>query len=80
VCMFANTPDGHFIIDHHPEARNVIVAAGFSGHGFKFCGVVGEIAADLAIEGSTKFDVDLFRMRRPTKSGGSERTRPTPHS
>jgi len=62
--MFANTPDGHFLIDHHPEADNVIIAAGFSGHGFKFCGVVAEIAADLAIEGSTKWDVELFRIRR----------------
>jgi sarcosine oxidase len=66
VCMFANTPDEHFIIDRHPAAENVIVAAGFSGHGFKFCGVVGEIAVDLAIEGRTKWDVDLFRIRRLT--------------
>jgi len=64
VCMFANTPDGHFLIDHHPDASNVIIAAGFSGHGFKFCGVVGEIAADLALEGSTKWDIELFRIRR----------------
>jgi sarcosine oxidase len=67
VCMFANTPDGHFVIDRHPQAENVIVAAGFSGHGFKFCGVVGEIAVDLATEGSTKWDVELFRMRRLTR-------------
>jgi sarcosine oxidase len=80
VCMFANTPDGHFLIDHHPEADNVIIAAGFSGHGFKFCGVVAEIAVDLATEGSTTWDVELFRLRRLTKSGGSERTRPTRHS
>ena len=66
VCMFANTPDGHFLIDQHPDAANVIIAAGFSGHGFKFCGVVGEIAVDLATEGSTKWDVELFRLRRLT--------------
>jgi sarcosine oxidase len=80
VCMFANTPDGHFVIDHHPEADNVIVAAGFSGHGFKFCGVVGEIAVDLATEGRTRWDVELFRMGRLTDGGGSRRTRPTRHS
>jgi len=80
VCLFANTPDGHFLIDHHPEADNVIIAAGFSGHGFKFCGVVGEIAVDLATEGSTTWDVDLFRIGRLTNSGGSERTGPTRHS
>jgi sarcosine oxidase len=66
VCMFANTPDGHFVIDRHPEADNVIIAAGFSGHGFKFCGVVGEIAVDLATEGRTKWDVELFRIQRLT--------------
>jgi sarcosine oxidase len=63
VCMFANTADGHFLIDHHPQGRNVIIAAGFSGHGFKFCGVVGEIAVDLATDGRTKWDVELFRRR-----------------
>ena len=80
VCLFANTADGHFVIDHHPDAKNVIVAAGFSGHGFKFCGVVGEIAVDLAIEGSTRWDVELFRMGRLTDEGGSKRPRPTRHS
>lgn len=64
VCMFTNTPDEHFIIDRHPNAQNVIIAAGFSGHGFKFCSVVGEIVADLATQGSTKFDIDLFRLDR----------------
>jgi sarcosine oxidase len=66
VCMFANTPDEHFVIDRHPAAENVIVAAGFSGHGFKFCSVVGEIVVDLATRGSTDFDVELFRMDRLT--------------
>ena len=80
VCMFANTPDNHFVIDHHPEADNVIIAAGFSGHGFKFCGVVGEIAVDLATAGSTRWDVELFRIRRLTDPSGSERTRSTRHS
>jgi sarcosine oxidase len=85
ACMFANTPDSHFIIDHHPEADNVIIAAGFSGHGFKFCGVVGEIAADLALEGATKWDLELFRMQRLAGPKGpalhgTERTRPTRHS
>ena len=50
VCMFTNTPDEHFIIDAVPGAPNVYVAAGFSGHGFKFCSVIGEIMADLATD------------------------------
>jgi sarcosine oxidase len=64
VCMFTNTPDEHFVIDHHPSSRSVVVAAGFSGHGFKFCSVVGEILADLALEGRTPLDVGLFRWNR----------------
>ncbi len=64
ACMFTNTPDGHFIIDALPDAPNVFVAAGFSGHGFKFCGVVGEIMADLATRGETAHDISLFRLDR----------------
>jgi len=65
VCLFSNTPDEHFIIDRLPEAPRIVVAAGFSGHGFKFCSVVGEIVADLVVDGSTRFGLDLFRLNRP---------------
>ena len=64
VCLFSNTPDEHFIIDTLPDARRVVIAAGFSGHGFKFCSVVGEIVADLVADGGTRFDLKLFRMNR----------------
>ncbi len=64
VCMFTNTPDEHFIIDRLPQAPAVVVAAGFSGHGFKFCSVVGEIVADLVSEGRTGHDIELFRATR----------------
>ena len=64
VCMFTNTPDEHFVIDHHPDSRSVVVAAGFSGHGFKFCSVVGEVLADLALEGGTSMDLTLFSWHR----------------
>jgi sarcosine oxidase len=64
TCLFELSPDEHFLIDRHPESENVVVAAGFSGHGFKFCSVVGEILADLVIEGSTPHDIDLFRLSR----------------
>lgn len=49
TCLFSNTQDGHFILDLHPEFPQVSIAAGFSGHGFKFCPVVGEIMAELAL-------------------------------
>src|SRR5581483_10997331 len=48
VCLYTVTPDRHFIMDLHPEHPQVVLAAGFSGHGFKFATVVGEILADLA--------------------------------
>jgi sarcosine oxidase len=64
TCMYTMTPDAHFIIDHHPRHSNVAVACGFSGHGFKFAAVVGEILADLALDGSTRHDIGLFSARR----------------
>jgi sarcosine oxidase len=64
TCLFEPTPDEHFLIDRHPETDHAVVGAGFSGHGFKFCSVVGEILADLALEGSTKYDIGLFRLDR----------------
>ena len=63
-CMFTNTPDGHFIIDALPGSPNVFFAAGFSGHGFKFCSVVGEIMADLATRGETPHDISFLRLNR----------------
>ncbi len=64
TCMFTNSPDGHFIIDLHPKYSQVSIAAGFSGHGFKFCSVVGEIMADLAQDSETAHDLSLFRLDR----------------
>jgi sarcosine oxidase len=64
ACLFTNTPDGHFLIDLHPEFPQVCVAAGFSGHGFKFCSIVGEIMTDLALDGGTRWNIDLFRLKR----------------
>ncbi len=64
VCLFTNTPDEHFLIDLHPEHPEVVLGAGFSGHGFKFCSVVGEILADLALEGRTRHDIGLFGAGR----------------
>jgi len=43
------SPDGHFLVGPHPEHPQVAIAAGFSGHGFKFASVMGEILADLAL-------------------------------
>ncbi len=64
TCMYSNTPDQHFVIARHPECAQVIVACGFSGHGFKFVPVVGEILADLAIDGATDHSISLFDPSR----------------
>jgi sarcosine oxidase len=64
TCLFTNSPDEHFILDRHPQYPRVAIAAGFSGHGFKFCSVVGEIMADLALEGESRHDLVLFRLGR----------------
>jgi sarcosine oxidase len=64
TCLYTNTPDGHFIIDSYPGAPQVIVGGGFSGHGYKFCSLVGEVLADLAVDGFTRHDIRLFRISR----------------
>jgi sarcosine oxidase len=64
TCLFTNSPDEHFILDLHPAHPQVSIAAGFSGHGFKFCSVVGEIMADLAQREATAHDIELFRIDR----------------
>ena len=42
----------------------MVIAAGFSGHGFKFCSVVGEVLADLALDDGTDWNIGLFRLDR----------------
>ena len=64
VCFYTVTPDGNFIIDRHPDNENVVFAAGLSGHGFKMTSVIGEILADLTIEGSTAHPIDFLRLGR----------------
>ena len=64
TCLFTNSPDEHFIIGTHPEHYNVSFAAGFSGHGYKFCSVVGETLAELATLGETRHPVKLFDPAR----------------
>ena len=65
TCMYSNTADQHFVVAQHPEHDNVTVACGFSGHGFKFVPVVGEVLADLATTGTTAHPIGLFEPRRP---------------
>ncbi len=63
-CLYTLTPDEHFVIGRHPDHPEVAVACGFSGHGFKFAPVVGEILADLVLVGQTRHDIALFDPAR----------------
>jgi sarcosine oxidase len=68
TCLFENSPDEHFLIDLHPDCPQAVVAAGFSGHGYKFCSVVGEIVADLALSGKTRHEIGFLRLDRFDRS------------
>ena len=68
VCLYTMTPDEHFILDVHPAHANVAFAAGFSGHGFKFASVIGEVMADLAVTGRTDQPIDFLRSARLARS------------
>ena len=67
ACMYSLTPDKHFVLDIHPECPAVVLGAGFSGHGFKFAPVVGEILAELALEGDTNHPIEFLRLSRFTQ-------------
>lgn len=64
VCLYTVTPDRHFVVDVHPAGQPIAFAAGFSGHGFKFGPVIGEILADLVETGTSRYDIRLFSAKR----------------
>jgi len=63
--MYTMTPDEHFIVDRHPQFPQVAFAAGMSGHGFKFTGVLGQALADLTLAGETDLPIGFLNCRRP---------------
>ncbi len=71
ACIFTNSPDEHFLLDTLAESPQVSLFAGESGHGYKFASVVGEILADLAVEGETRHDIGLFRLDRFISGSGA---------
>ena len=65
-CLYTNSLDGDFVVGLHPAHRNVAMACGFSGHGFKFAPVIGEALADLATAGKTALPIGFLS---PTRFG-----------
>ncbi|QDU31612.1 Monomeric sarcosine oxidase [Anatilimnocola aggregata] len=64
VCFYTMSPDENFLLDRHPQAEHVFFAAGLSGHGFKFTGVLGEVLADWALTERTKLPVEFLSLAR----------------
>ncbi|MFN2528424.1 MAG: N-methyl-L-tryptophan oxidase [Candidatus Baltobacteraceae bacterium] len=73
ACMYALTPDHHFVIGRHPGFENVFLAGGFSGHGFKFVPVIGEIMANFVCTGAAGHEISMFSPQRFAHSADSGR-------
>jgi sarcosine oxidase len=67
TCLYTSLPDGHFLVDRHPAHPEVLIVSPCSGHGFKFCPVIGEIAADLITQNATRHPIQLFNLARLQK-------------
>jgi len=64
TCLCSNTPDRNFVIDFLPREKDVVIVSACSGHGFKFASVIGEIGADLVLEGRSHYDISFLRLER----------------
>jgi monomeric sarcosine oxidase len=64
TCMYAMTPDEDFILDRFPGLDNVVIGAGFSGHGFKFAPLIGSLLASLLLQEPTEFPLEPFLLSR----------------
>ncbi len=67
-CMYTMSPDGHFVLDRLPGHDNVVLAAGLSGHGFKLATALGEILAELALDGRSTSEIGFLSATRPALS------------
>ncbi|XP_071193411.1 peroxisomal sarcosine oxidase-like [Salvelinus alpinus] len=63
-CLYTVTPDHHFVLDRHPHHNNIIIGAGFSGHGFKFGPVVGKVLCELSLGQMPSYDLSPFKIQR----------------
>lgn len=67
VCQYSNSPNGHFLLDRHPEADNVFLAGAGCGHGFKLGPVIGRIMAERILQGIPT--PEEFRLQSLQNSG-----------
>uniref|UniRef100_A0A668AZP7 Peroxisomal sarcosine oxidase n=1 Tax=Myripristis murdjan TaxID=586833 RepID=A0A668AZP7_9TELE len=63
-CLYTLTPDRHFVLDCHPTHSNIVIGAGFSGHGFKFGPLIGKLLCELSQGEVPSYDLSPFRIRR----------------
>jgi monomeric sarcosine oxidase len=71
VCMYTMTPDEHFLVGLHPRHSEVALVAGLSGHGFKFTPVLGEILAELVLEGNSRQPIGFLSPTRFSEAGSA---------
>lgn len=64
VCFYTVTPDEHFVLGSHPRHPQVALCTGLSGHGYKFASVLGEILAELALDGATRHEIGFLSPTR----------------
>ncbi len=64
ACLYTVTPDSNFVIDFHPEHKNIVIASPCSGHGFKHSSAIGEVLAQMCIDGKSKIDISKFSLSR----------------
>jgi sarcosine oxidase len=64
ACMYTLTPDEHFILDHYPNDRGVVIAGGFSGHGYKFCPFIGEVVSRMLLDEPPLLDTGFLSLHR----------------
>ena len=74
VCFYDMTPDEHFLVGFAKGDPRVVVAGGFSGHGFKFAPAIGEIVVDLATGGGTRHEIGFLNPTRFNAAGSSAGT------
>jgi sarcosine oxidase len=74
VCLYTNVQGGDFLIDSHPEHRQVLLVSPCSGFGFKFASAIGELLAELLVDGKTRWDLKPFGIERLREKGDGRGT------